>query len=172
MTGGHKDSSGKFHPHGDSSSDKVSSHDGRHRADESVNSHDADKLKESKTGKIINKIKITFDHVDQKHSEHGTANVYDATVTFNGKTETFPFTDSINAHNQGDEPKGKDVLYSVLMDITSPDDMREFAQEYGYDEDSMIHYKIFEAVQKEKKQMNNLFNHTELQELHEEFQDY
>ena len=168
--------SGNFIPHNDSKKlhDPTGevSHGQMKEWQDDLDSQAIHDLKNKKSGNILNKIKIDFEHVDQEHSEYGTANVYEATVTFNGKSEKFPFTDSINAHNNGDEPKGKDVLYSLLMDITSPDEHEEFCGEMCYDKDSMKGFKIFEAVQKEKKQMNKLFSSSEIDKLQKEFQDY
>ena len=49
MVDGHKDSSGKFHPHNDSSSSKLKSSDGKQSHGNSINHSDVNKLKEKKS---------------------------------------------------------------------------------------------------------------------------
>jgi len=128
--------------------------------------------KQELDNKIIDDIKVAFTKKSLVHSDNGTAQKYNVKVTFNGKSETFEFTDSINAHDNGDKPEPKDVLSSLGMDYFAPDDEDEFYEEFGYDPEMREGSRIFKAVQKEKEKLNKIFDSKDMEKLSEDLQDY
>ena len=126
---------------------------------------------------ILDEIKVTFDEIDSVKVESdgrliGWATKYNAKVKYGGKQQSFEFTDSVHNTENGIEPNPKDVLYSLIMDISSPDDEEEFYSEFGYDADSRKAYDIYRAVQKEKQKVNKLFSESDIEKLQTVFQDY
>jgi hypothetical protein len=170
---GHKDAKGNFIPHSDSKKVNPKDIEWDNQEQKMVLTADAEKLKNKKIGKISTHVKVDWDEKDVVSSEHGNATKYDATLNYNGKKETFEFTDSINAYNNGDEPKDKDLLYAILMDYSASQESREdFLIDFGYDRDSVKAHKIYDAVVGNGKKLERLFSADEIDKLQKEFQDY
>lgn len=149
------------------SKDSPENHDGSHMISrENFPTGDDDKT-------VMSEVKVDWDMIDTVSSKHGTAYKYEATVHHNGESEKFEFTDSINAYNQGEEPKDKDLMYALIMEFSSATmDKEEFFEEFGYDEDSMKAHKIFDQVVANGHKMRTLFTQEDIEKLQEEFQDY
>lgn len=192
MAKGFKDENGKFRPTGNKTIRDIGSDDGDD-VEVNINIDNVDELEEfakekaesvnhdeNESDDIFDEIKVRFNlksskplyrDEDNETGYIGDRYVYDGVVTANGKTKHFEFTDSVANYNAGEEPKPKDLLYSLIMDLSTPDDEDEFASEYGYNKPSQAH-KIFRAVMAEKKKVNDLLTEDQIERLSEALQDY
>ena len=95
-------------------------------------------------------------------------NIYRVYVTYNGKTISFKFGDSIHNTNMGIELDDESVLNTICSDYYCPDDFSEFCSEYGYDQDSRKAEKTFKNCQIQSAKLHKLFEDADIEKLNEE----
>ena len=95
-------------------------------------------------------------------------NIYRVYVTYNEKTISFKFGDSIHNTNMGIELDDEAVLNTICSDYYCVDDFSEFCSEYGYDQDSRKAEKIFKNCQIQSAKLHKLFEDADIEKLNEE----
>jgi len=135
-------------------------------------------VKESEYDKQANKfLKDTNTNFQIKYLKHDSyfddndltaRDIYEFTLTKDGKTYSGTFGQSIEGSKKGEVPSA----YSVLSSLSGEDGdenetFEEFADNFGYDQDSRKAEKIYHAVIKERKGIHNLYSEEELEKLRE-----
>lgn len=83
-------------------------------------------------------------------------------------TYTFDFWDSVAANERGELLRGDVVLECAVSDCRSPDTLRDFCWEYGYEPDKNATV-TFNHIQKFKEGIFSVINETEWMEFSELF---
>jgi hypothetical protein len=138
---------------------------------------------EIKKETILDKIKVFFKddgygaYFDDDEEKGEARNKYKVTVEYNGKRTTFPFGDSIHNTQEGKTPESDPVDYknSILEFLTSDyyytkenyPSYKEFASEFGYDEDSRKGEKIYSRSLKQGEKLHKIFNDSDIQKIRE-----
>ncbi|HSA77207.1 MAG TPA: hypothetical protein VLE02_06665 [Nitrosarchaeum sp.] len=95
-------------------------------------------------------------------------NIYHVYVTYNKKTISFKFGDSIHNTQMGIELDNESVLSTIVSDYYCPDNFSEFCSEYGYDEDSRKAEKTFRLCKLQSSKLHELFEDADIEKLNEE----
>lgn len=102
-------------------------------------------------------------------------NVYKVKITYNGKTITLPFGDSIHNTENGTKTSDESYLENLCMDASYTKEnyptFADFANEFGYDEDSMKAFKIYNNALKFGAKIGTVFTDEEIQQLQEELEE-
>jgi hypothetical protein len=182
---GHKDKSGKFHPHGS----------GRGVSEKDMGTSSGDTIKvphkdiipqpkiEIKKETILDKIKIFFKddgygpYFDDDESKGEARNKYKVTVEYNGKRTTFPFGDSIANTEGGKDPESdpEDYRNSILEILTSDyyytkenyPNYQDFASEFGYGEDSRKGERIYARSLRQGEKLHSIFTDSDIEKIRE-----
>ena len=86
-------------------------------------------------------------------------------VTMKRATGSYTFTFGQSVANGRNEPTNYDIL--ACLEVYCPDTFEGFCSEYGYDTDSRSALNVFEAVQEQAAELNDLFSSEELEKLSE-----
>lgn len=131
--------------------------------------------------KLYDQIKVNFTFLEEKprwsndETETGYIGVYGqyrAKVTYQGRSASFPYGNSVNDYENGIEPKKQDLLDCLVSDYFSQtNSFEDFANEYGYDTDSRKTEKIFKQVKKEQEKLEKIFPNRELEDLEMELRE-
>ena len=119
---------------------------------------------------------IIFSALDEEviNNGYGYCQRYEVELNYNGKTYTTHFTDSVHAYQNNEELNFKDVMYCLLSDAdayNSCRDIDDFQANFGYEKASEL-LKAYNGCKETAEAFNEIFTEEELEELHEEFQDY
>ena len=120
------------------------------------------------------KIKILTSTVIKSPWANGYCRKYFLELNYNNKKFSFPYTDSVMAYCNGDKLDKMNALYCVLLDADAYDNSRDiddFSAEFGYEKISEC-LKAYRACEKTSEKMHEIFTNAELEQLHDEFQDY
>ena len=105
---------------------------------------------------------------------NGYCNKYFLELNYNGKKYGFDYCGSI-ADFEANKPLDKmNALYCVLSDADAYDSTQnidDFAAEFGYEKVSEL-LKAYRACKKTSEALHEIFTDAELEQLHDEFQDY
>lgn len=142
-----------------------------------------------KSMKLVDRIKISFKDDGYgpyftDDAEKGEArNKYKVTVENNGKKFTFSFGDSIANTENGETPFNsqeefekykRDILELItadyFMDENNYPTYNDFAQEFGYGEDSRKGEKIYHLAMKNAEGLHRVFTEEEIAEIREELE--
>ena len=117
---------------------------------------------------LLNTLKIKKTYLQKSTMTSG--NAYRITITRNKKRISFIYHDNyLNKSND------KDFLYSLLLDsqaYTTSYNFIDFANNYGYDSDSIKTLNIYKACKKQHDRLIKLFNDDEIQKLENYFSEY
>lgn len=104
-------------------------------------------------------------------SERTSGNEYSVTLKYNGNSITMKYHD--NYLNEGDRD---DFLYALLMDSLAYENcynLADFMDEFGYGyEDKDKAKKAYKACERQYNKLHRLFTQEEIDELHNEFEDF
>lgn len=120
------------------------------------------------------KIKILTSKVIKSPWANGYCKKYFLELNYNNKKFSFPFTDSVAAYCKNEKLDKINALYCVLSDADAYDSTQnidDFAAEFGYEKVSEL-LKAYRACEKTSEKMHEIFTDAELEQLHDEFQDY
>ena len=146
----------------------------------------AEHEKKNITGeRIIDGIKISFkDHGYKEgyfNPEDEARNIYLVTVSYKGKTTQFTFGDSIHNTTEGKTPDSDrdDYINSILEAITSDyyytkdqyPNYREFAQEFGYGDDSRSGEKTYKRCLAQGEKLHRLFSDKEIEQIRNDLEN-
>ena len=169
MVDGHKDSSGKFHPHNDSSSSKLKSSDGKQSHSNSVSHSDASKLKEKKSFHLYSIYEFSSNGRSQvavvkaKNIDDAEKYVMKNYLTKEGQDE---------AHVDGD---GDDYAYISVFDDPTDDIRTEIENNMENDGDNEIIDQAEEMGIELPKffgdKQNQIFSNDQMHELRQEVID-
>ena len=95
---------------------------------------------------------------------HGLKYKITLSRTLTQKKISFDFWNSYNDAKNKVEPTAYDVLTCCSSDISCPDKFEDFCYVFGYDSDSIKAKKTFNAVQRQSKKLNSLFDTPEMVE--------
>ena len=113
---------------------------------------------------LLNNIKFTKTNIGRSQMTSGDA--FRVTLTYKGKRCSFIFNDNYLNNSTKEE-----VIDCLLLDAEAYSNSRDFADfalEFGYNDDSMTAYKIYNAYKKQAEKVKRLFTAEEVQQLREE----
>jgi len=133
------------------------------------------------TAKIIDKIDIHYKFIEQDFyfdDDKETRNIYKITISFDGKKTSFKFGDSLDDTHKGKmlgdnqtEDKAS-ILETIDSDYSNTKEnyptYKDFASEFGYDEDSIKGLKIYKTCLKQAEKLNKLFNEDQMEQISKE----
>ena len=154
-----------------------------------VKKHVEEKKPEKESGKLIDRIKVSFKddgygpYFDDDKERGEARQKYRVTVELNGKKFTFPYGDSIANTQEGKSPFNSKEEYeeykkSILETVYSAYfDSKEnyptyddFASDFGYDADSRKGERIYRNVLKQSEGLHRVFNDSEIEKIREELE--
>lgn len=138
-------------------------------------------MMQSTVEKIINDIQVETTYEQQKteiiNGKRYFNDEWKVMMKYNGIQMTVPFTQGSGWN--GEEPKIKDVLHSLVSDYFGYKDagsMEEFGDMFGYETDEPEGRKklksVYQAVERHSKKLERFFTPEEIEELGVYFQDY
>lgn len=80
-----------------------------------------------------------------------------------GKSYSFDFWGSLHDKEKGQTPRRYDIL--ACLDVWDYDSFSDFANEFGYDEDSRTAERIYEAIKQQNKELKKLLPIEAIEEL-------
>ena len=125
--------------------------------------------------RIKDRIKVTFKPDGTKRyfeDDKEPRNCYIVTVKYNAKQCSFTFGDSIANTLDGIEPKPIDIYDILVSDYNytkeNYPEYVDFAQELGYDEDSIKGLRIYERCLEQANKLHKVFTKQDIERLSEE----
>ena len=126
-------------------------------------------------GLISKQIKVSFVFVGCNpyfDDDKEPRNCYIVTVSYNGKKTSFTYGDSIADTLDGFKPKKIDILEIITSDFFYTKEYypnyEDFAQEFGYSEDSIKGLSIYERCLKQGEKLHSVFSVDEIEKLRKE----
>jgi len=128
--------------------------------------------------KIRDKIEISFKYDGLRKyfdDDKEERNCYIVTVKYNGKQTSFNYGDSLVDTIEGNEPKASDILYVITSDYFFTKDnyptYKDFAEELGYDTDSIKGLKSYERCLQQGTKLHKVFTEEDVKKLQEELDE-
>lgn len=124
---------------------------------------------------ISSKIKVSFVLQGRRayfEDDKEERNCYAVTVSYKGNNAKFTYGDSLADSDAGLKPKKRDILEIITSDFFYTKDYYpsydDFAQEFGYDEDSRKGYRIYERCLEQGDKLHSVFSESDIRKLSEE----
>ena len=119
--------------------------------------------------------KIIFEVLDNDivNNGYGNCQKYEVELSYNGRTYTTHYTDSVMAYRNGEDIDFKRVMECLLLDKSAYDscrDIDDFQAEFGYDKVSEC-LKAYNGCKETSEALDRIFTEEELEQLQEEIQD-
>ena len=119
--------------------------------------------------------KIIFITIDEEviNDGYGNRQKYQIELSYNGRTYTTYYTDSVMAYRNGEDIDFKRVMECLLLDKSAYDsctDIDDFQAQFGYEKISEC-LKAYNGCKETSEALERLFTEEELEQLQEEIDD-